>query len=511
MADFTFDQYPFLSELGLDKTVFGCFSGDWVGSGSEVPCISPHSGKTISMVKQATLDDLEVCLSKAESAKKVWMNTPTPVRGDLVRQIGDALRQKKEALGKLVTLVMGKALSEGLGEIQEFIDICDYALGLSRQLEGKVLPSERAQHVLLEVWNPLGVVGVISAFNFPAAVYGWNLAIALVCGNCVIWKGATSTSLVSIGITKVISEVFAKNGYPEGIVTMVVGPGSTVGEALMADKRVKLISFTGSTSIGRHVSHVVHNRFGRTILELGGNNAAVVMDDADIEIALRSCVFAAVGTAGQRCTSLRRLLVHQSIYDSFKSRLLNAYNTVKIGDPLDPGNLMGPLHTKSAVKEFTDGIETIKSQGGLILRGGNVIESAGFYVEPTIVEINHAAPIVMEELFVPILYLISFSTLDEAIAINNEVPQGLSSGIFTMNMRNMWQWLGPDGSDCGLVNVNMATSGAEIGGAFGGEKETGEGRESGSDSWKQYMRRSTCAINYSKTLSLAQGVQFNIS
>ena len=511
MADITFDDYPFLAEVGLEKTNFGCFHGQWVGSGSEIPCINPHNGKTISMVKQATVEELETCLAKAEEAKQVWMNTPTPVRGEIIRQIGEALRAKKEALGRLVTLVMGKSLSEGLGEIQEFIDICDFALGLSRQLAGKVLPSERAKHLLLEVWNPLGVIGVISAFNFPAAVYGWNLAIALVCGNCVVWKGASSTSLVSIGVTKVISEVFTRNGYPEGIITMVVGPGGSVGEALMADHRIRLLSFTGSTSIGRHVSHVVHNRFGRTILELGGNNAAIVMDDADVETALRSCVFAAVGTAGQRCTSLRRLLVHESLYDSFKDRLVKAYNTVKIGDPLNPDNLMGPLHTRAAVKEFTDGIEVIRAQGGHILRGGNVIEGPGFYVEPTIVEIDHSAPIVKEELFVPIMHLIKFSTIEEAISINNEVPQGLASGLFTMNMRNMWQWLGPNGSDCGLVNVNMATSGAEIGGAFGGEKETGEGRESGSDSWKQYMRRSSCAINFSTTLALAQGVQFNIS
>jgi aldehyde dehydrogenase family 7 protein A1 len=511
MAEITFDDYPFLAELGIEKSSLGCFHGSWVAGGSEIPCYSPHTGKVISYVKQATAEDLEVCLAKAEEAKNVWMMTPTPVRGEIIRQIGDALRAKKDSLGKLVSLVMGKILSEGLGEIQEFIDICDYALGLSRQLEGKILPSERAKHVLMEVWNPLGVIGVISAFNFPAAVYGWNLAIALVCGNCVVWKGASSTSLVSIAVTKVISEVFAKNGYPEGIITMVVGPGGSVGEALMSDNRIRLLSFTGSTSIGRHVSQVVHNRFGRTILELGGNNAAIVMDDADIEIALRSCVFAAVGTAGQRCTSLRRLLIHESLYESFKERLVAAYSTVRIGDPLDSVNLMGPLHTQAAVKEFTDGIETIKAQGGVIIRGGCVVERPGFYVEPTIVEINHNAPIVREELFVPILYLIKFKTLDEAIAINNEVPQGLASGLFTMNMRNMWQWLGPKGSDCGLVNVNMATSGAEIGGAFGGEKETGEGRESGSDSWKQYMRRSTCAINFSTTLALAQGVQFNIS
>ena len=511
MAEISFGEYAFLADLGLSESNAGCFHGEWCGSGSEIPCLNPTTGKIISMVRQATVEDLERCLSKAEEAKQVWMNTPAPVRGELIRKIGEAMREKKDSLGRLVTLVMGKSLSEGLGEIQEFIDILDYAMGLSRQLEGKILPSERAKHLLLEVWNPLGVIGVISAFNFPAAVYGWNLAIALVCGNCVVWKGASSTSLVSIAVTKIIGEVFRANGYPEGIVTMVVGPGGSVGEALMTDHRVRLLSFTGSTSIGRHVSQVVHNRFGRTILELGGNNAAIVMEDADVEVALRSCVFAAVGTAGQRCTSLRRLLVQESLYESFKERLLSAYTTINIGDPLDSNTLMGPLHTRAAVKEFTDGIDTIRQQGGVILTGGNVIERPGFFVQPTIVEIHHSAPIVMDELFVPILYLIKFSTLDEAIAINNEVPQGLSSGLFTMNMRNMWQWLGPNGSDCGLVNVNMATSGAEIGGAFGGEKETGEGRESGSDSWKQYMKRSTCAINYSNSLSLAQGVQFNIS
>lgn len=510
MAGITFGDYPFLAEVGISESNFGCFHGEWVGNGSEIPCVCPHTGNVISMVQQASLEDLENCLKKAEIAKQVWMNTPAPVRGEVIRQIGEALRVKKEALGRVVSLVMGKSLSEGLGEIQEFIDICDYAMGLSRQIEGKILPSERAKHVLLEVWNPLGVIGVISAFNFPAAVYGWNLAIALATGNCVVWKGASSTSLVSISITKVISEVFTRNGYPDGIITMIVGPGGTVGEALMSDNRIRLLSFTGSTSIGRHVSQVVHNRFGRTILELGGNNAAIVMDDADLELALRSCVFSAVGTAGQRCTTLRRLLIHESHYETFKERIVKAYSTIKIGDPLDINNLMGPLHTKSAVKEFTEGIETIKAQGGVILCGGNVINQPGFYVEPTIVEINHNAPIVKIELFVPILYLIKFSTLEEAISINNEVPQGLASGMFTMNMRNMWQWLGPNGSDCGLINVNMATSGAEIGGAFGGEKETGEGRESGSDSWKQYMRRGTCAINYSTTLSLAQGVQFNI-
>ncbi|CAG9333920.1 unnamed protein product [Blepharisma stoltei] len=511
MADLSYDEFSFLAEIGIHKTNHGCFSGSWSGEGSEIPAINPHDGRVIAHVKQATPQELETCLANAESAKKVWWNTPAPRRGEIIRQIGEALRAKKEALGRLVTLVMGKSLSEGLGEVQEFIDVCDYALGLSRQLDGKVFPSERSKHMLLEIWNPLGIVGVITAFNFPAAVFGWNAAIALVCGNCVIWKGASSTSLVSIAFTKVMEEVLVRNGIPPAVVTMVVGPGGSVGEALMADHRVKLISFTGSTSIGRHVSQVVHNRFGRTILELGGNNAVIIMDDGNVELALRACLFAAVGTAGQRCTTLRRLLVHNSQYDTVKTRLVEAYKHIKIGNPLDPTNLMGPLHTAAAVKEFTDGIATIRAQGGHILSGGNVIEGPGFYVEPTIVEIAHDAPIVKEELFVPILYLIPFSTFEEAVAINNEVPQGLASSMFTNNLKHMWEWLGPNGSDCGLVNVNMGSSGAEIGGAFGGEKETGEGRESGSDSWKQYMRRSSCAINYSSELPLSQGVKFDLS
>lgn len=511
MADLSYDEYPFLAEIGIHRSNLGCYSGTWSGQGTEIPALNPHDGRTIATVTQATPQELETALQNAEASKRIWWDTPAPKRGEIVRQIGEAIRHKKDALGRLVTLHMGKSLSEGLGEVQEFIDVCDFALGLSRQLDGKIFPSERAKHTLLEIWNPLGIIGVISAFNFPAAVFGWNAAIALVCGNCVIWKGASSTSLVSIAFTKVIEEVLVRNNLPTAIVTMVVGPGSTVGEAMMSDPRVKLISFTGSTSIGRHVSHVVHNRFGRTILELGGNNAVVIMDDADLELALRACLFAAVGTAGQRCTTLRRLLVHSSVYDTVKARLLQAYHHVKIGNPLDTENHMGPLHTAAAVKEFEDGIQTIISQGGQILTGGARVEGPGFYVQPTIVEINHDAHIVKEELFVPVLYLIKFDTFEEAVSINNEVPQGLSSGIFTQNMKYMWQWLGPNGSDCGIVNVNMGTSGAEIGGAFGGEKETGEGRECGSDSWKQYMRRSSCAINYSNELPLSQGVKFDLA
>ena len=509
MAELTFADYEFLPELGLERVNDGCFSGTWSGSGAERLIISPHSGKAIARVKEATLGELEQCMTEAEKARKFWANYPAPKRGDIVRQIGDALRDKKEALGQLISLQMGKIYDEGLGEVQEFIDICDYAVGLSRQFTGSIFPSERTKHFMMEIWNPLGIIGVISAFNFPCAVFGWNAAIALVTGNVVVWKGATSTSLVSIAVTRIVTEVFKKNHLPPAILTMVVAPGSTVGEAILTDPRIKLISFTGSTSIGRHVSSVVHGRFGRTILELGGNNAALLMQDADLSLALKACLFAAVGTTGQRCTSLRRLLVHDTLYETVKERLLHEYSVLKIGDPLDQTNRVGPLHTADAVREFEEGLQTIQAQGGRIIAGGHVLrDRPGFYVEPTIVEINHDAEIVKTELFVPILYLFRFSTLEEAIAINNEVPQGLSSGMFTSNLRNMFEWVGPNGSDCGLINVNLATSGAEIGGAFGGEKETGEGRESGSDSWKQYMRRSTCTINYSAGLELAQGIKF---
>jgi len=377
-------------------------------------------------------------------------------------------------------------------------------------LEGKVFPSERPGHFMMETWNPLGIIGVITAFNFPVAVFGWNLALAMICGNPVIWKGASSTSLISIACTKIVQEVLVRNNMPPALLSTIVGGGSTVGEHMINDARLRLVSFTGSTPIGRHVSEVVHKNFNRTILELGGNNAVIVMEDADLDLALRGAVFSAVGTAGQRCTTLRRLVIHSSVYDTLRDRLVAAYGNVVIGDPLDEGVLMGPVHTAGAIKEFTEGLETIKEQGGKVIYGGNVIERDGFYVEPTLVEIAHDAPIVKEELFVPILYLIKCENIDEAIEINNEVPQGLSSGMFTKNLQYMHQWTGPNGSDCGLVNVNIGPSGAEIGGAFGGEKETGGGRESGSDSWKQYMKRSTCTINYSKELPLAQGIKFDV-
>jgi len=436
------------------------------------------------------------------------MTYPAPKRGEIIRQMGEAIRHKKVALAKLVSLEMGKIYAEGLGEVQEFIDVCDYATGMSRIYNGQVLPSERPGHLILENWHPLGMIGVITAFNFPLAVSGWNAAISLMCGNVQIWKGASTTSLVTVALTKIVAEVFEKNGLPGAIFSMICGSGATIGEYFINDKRLSLISFTGSTDIGRRISSVVHSRFGRTIMELGGNNACIVMDDANIDMAVRSVLFAAVGTAGQRCTTCRRLVLHEKIYDQVVSRLTTAYKSIKIGNPLEEGTLCGPLHTKSAVKEYSEGLKRIEKEGGKILAGGKVLEGEGNFVEPTIVAISHDAPIVKEELFVPILYVIKISSFEEAVQVNNEVPQGLSSALFTSNQQLVFQWTGPLGSDCGLANVNTGTSGAEIGGAFGGEKETGGGRESGSDSWKQYCRRVTSAINYSKELPLAQGVNF---
>jgi len=361
---------------------------------------------------------------------------------------------------------------------------------------------------MMEQWHPLGMIGVITAFNFPLAVCGWNAAISLICGNTQIWKGASTTSLVTIAMTKVVAEVFERNGVPAGVFTTICGSGGVIGEFMINDKRLSLISFTGSTEIGKRISSVVHSRFGRTILELGGNNAIIVMDDANLDLALRSILFAGIGTAGQRCTTTRRLILHEKVYDEVVGRLVNGYKQIRIGDPLKEGTLMGPLHTKSSVKEYTEGLKKIIEQGGKVLTGGKQIEGEGNFVEPTLVAIEHDAPIVKEEIFAPIMYVIKCSNLDQAIEYNNEVPQGLSSSLFTNSQANVFQWTGPLGSDCGIVNVNIPTSGAEIGGAFGGEKETGGGRESGSDSWKQYMRRITCTINHSKNLPLAQGIDF---
>jgi len=509
MAALTFNEYPFLKELGLEEENQGMYNGKWGGSGEFHTSINPTNGKPIAKVRQATAAEYEQCIQSMVDARKQWAAYPMPKRGDIVRQIGDAVRAKLVPLAKLVSLEMGKIYKEGIGEVQEFIDMCDYATGMSRMIAGQIIPSERPGHVIHENWHPLGLIGIITAFNFPVAVFGWNTAVSLVCGNCQIWKGAGTTSLITVAVTKLVAQVLEANKLPGGIATMVIGPGRSVGELLIQDKRLSLISFTGSTEVGRHISTVVHSRFGRTILELGGNNSVVVMDDANLDLALRAVVFGAVGTAGQRCTSTRRVLLHSSVYDTFVDRLTKAYKTINIGNPLEEATLMGPLHTAGAIKEFEEGLVEIQKQGGKIIAGGKAIkDKGGFFVEPTIVTINHDADIVKTELFCPILYLIKFNTIDEAIDWNNEVPQGLSSSMFTNNQMHVFRWTGPLGSDCGIVNCNAGTSGAEIGGAFGGEKETGGGREAGSDSWKQYMRRATCTINYTSELPLAQGINF---
>jgi len=406
-----------------------------------------------------------------------------------------------------VSLEMGKIASEGLGEVQEYIDICDYALGLSRMLNGKVFPSERPGHHMIEQWNPIGTVGVISAFNFPVAVYGWNSAIGLVCGNPIVWKGAPSTNLCSIATTKILADVLKKNNLPGEICPLVTG-GTDVGEAMSNDKRIDLLSFTGSTEIGRKVGETVQKRFGRPLLELGGNNAVIVMPDADLDLALRALVFGSIGTSGQRCTTTRRLYLHSSIHDTLLEKLKKAYSQVSIGNPLLHNILCGPLHSQHGVQIFKKGVQAVIDDCGEIVFGGNPIQSAGNFVQPTIAKVSPSSNLVKSELFVPILYVMKFDKLEEAIQYNNNVGQGLSSSLFTNNIKNVYQWIGPSGSDCGIVNVNISTNGAEIGGAFGGDKETGGGRESGSDSWKQYMRRHTVTVNYSGQLPLAQGIKF---
>jgi aldehyde dehydrogenase (NAD+) len=424
-----------------------------------------------------------------------------------VRRLGNALREKREALGTLVSLEVGKILPEGVGEVQEMIDICDFAVGLSRQLYGKTMASERPNHRMYEQWHPLGPVGVISAFNFPVAVWSWNAAIAAVCGDTVLWKPSERTPLTAVAVTRICNEVMAGSGF-EGVFNLVAGTGPEVGRLLVEDRRLPLISATGSTRMGRQVGPAVAARLGRTILELGGNNAIIIMDDADLELAVRAALFAAVGTAGQRCTSLRRLLVHRAVADKMVDRLKEAYAQVRIGDPLEEGTLMGPLVNEAAVENMMAAVETAREQGAQIVTGGRRLDRPGYFVEPTIARIPAGAPIVAEETFAPILWVIEFDTLEEAIELHNAVPQGLSSAIFTRSLKNAERFLSATGSDCGIANVNIGTSGAEIGGAFGGEKDTGGGREAGSDSWKAYMRRQTTTINWGDDLPLAQGIEF---
>jgi aldehyde dehydrogenase (NAD+) len=489
--------------------------GTWSSSnGAEVKTvISPVDGKPIASVKMATSADYEIVVQQAQAAFKTWRTQPAPKRGEIIRQIGEALRQNKQQLGTLVSYEMGKSLQEGLGEVQEMIDIADFAVGLSRQLHGLTMHSERPLHRMYEQYHPLGIVGIISAFNFPVAVWSWNAMLAWVCGDVCIWKPSEKTPLTAIACQHIAQTVFAANGVHEGVSCLIIGDRS-IGELIANDGRLPLISATGSTRMGKAVGAAVGARLGRSLLELGGNNAIIITENADLDMALIGAVFGAVGTAGQRCTSTRRLIIHESVYDAFKQKLVNAYGQIRIGNPLDESNHMGPLIDHAAIDAYLTSIEACKAEGGrFVVEGGKLggeAYASGCYVKPCIAEVENHYKIVQHETFAPILYLIKYKTIDEAIAMQNGVPQGLSSAIMTNNLREAETFLSVAGSDCGIANVNIGTSGAEIGGAFGGEKDTGGGRESGSDAWKVYMRRQTNTINYSTGLPLAQGIKFDL-
>jgi aldehyde dehydrogenase (NAD+) len=504
-----------LQKLGIDSENLGTSTGNnWLETGMEyISSISPADGELIGKVQVTDRVSYDSVVLTAEEAYKTWSKIPSPQRGEIVRQIGNALREVKPELGKLVSYEMGKSYQEGLGEVQEMIDICDFAVGLSRQLYGLTMHSERPGHRMYEQWHPLGIVGIVSAFNFPVAVWSWNSMIAWVCGDVCIWKPSEKAPLSGIACQHIAAKVFKENGLPEGISSLIVGDYK-VGEFMTEDRRVPLISATGSTRMGKIVGQAVAARLGRSLLELGGNNAIIITENADIEIAIRGALFGAVGTAGQRCTSTRRLIIHESIYESIKERLAAAYSKLVIGNPLDEKNHVGPLIDKMAVEMYEKAIEKVKDEGGKEVVAGGVLSGEGYesgcYVKPCIIEAENHFKMVQEETFAPILYIMKYKTLDEAIAMHNGVPQGLSSAIMTLNMREAEAFLSSSGSDCGIANVNIGTSGAEIGGAFGGEKETGGGRESGSDSWKTYMRRQTNTINYSTNLPLAQGIKFEI-
>ena len=502
-----------LSELGISEVSNGaCIGGDrWLKSSDSgiVDCFNPTNNKIIGKVNLCSKDDYDVVIKESQKAFNEWRMVPAPIRGQLVREMADELREKKDVLGSLVAFEMGKIKAEGDGEVQEMIDIADFAVGLSRQLYGLTMHSERPEHRMYEQWHPLGIVGVISAFNFPVAVWAWNAFIAAICGDITVWKPSSKTALCAVAVQNICNDVLRKNGY-SGIFNLVLGRGSVVGERMLHDKRLPLISATGSTRMGKRVGEVVGARLGKTILELGGNNAIIVDESANLDMTIPAILFGAVGTAGQRCTSTRRIIVDNKIKDTLVNRLVRSYKQVKIGDPLDPNTLMGPLIDNDAVQIYLKAIDMIKEQGGKVIYGGAVVEGEGNFVLPTIVEANNDLEIVQEETFAPILYIIGFDTIDEAIKIHNDVPQGLSSSIFTNNFLNSEKFLSHKGSDCGIANVNIGTSGAEIGGAFGGEKDTGGGRESGSDAWKVYMRRQTNTMNWSSELPLAQGIKFEI-
>ncbi|RYF85754.1 MAG: aldehyde dehydrogenase family protein [Chitinophagaceae bacterium] len=504
-----------LKQLGIADTNSGVSTGkNWIkSSGKTITSFSPVDGKKIADVTTADERAYEEVINTASNAFLEWRLWPSPKRGEVVRLFAEALRKHKEPLGKLVSYEMGKSLQEGYGEVQEMIDICDFAVGLSRQLHGLTMHSERPGHRMYEQWHPLGIVGIISAFNFPVAVWSWNTALALVCGDVCVWKPSEKTPLCGVACQHILAEVFEAAGVPEGVCSLLTGERE-IGERLANDTRIPLVSATGSTRMGKAVGAAVGSRLGRSLLELGGNNAIIISKDADLETSLIGAVFGAVGTAGQRCTTTRRLIIHEDVYDAFRDKLVNAYKQLRIGDPLNENNHVGPLIDKGAVEMYLDAIERCKKEGGTFIVDGGVLEGKGFesgcYVKPAIAEVQPHFDVVQHETFAPILYLMKYKTLEEAIAIQNGVPQGLSSSIMTLNLREAETFLSTAGSDCGIANVNIGTSGAEIGGAFGGEKETGGGRESGSDAWRIYMRRQTNTINYSTKLPLAQGIQFNL-
>jgi aldehyde dehydrogenase (NAD+) len=498
-----------LEKLNIQAVNSGACHGDWIDSpeGGLLESISPATGEVLASVRMAGAADYQAVVGRAATAFAAWRMLPAPKRGGIVREIGNELRLHKRDLGALVSLEMGKVLAEGEGEVQEMIDIADFAVGLSRQLYGLTMHSERPGHRMYEQWHPLGIVGVISAFNFPVAVWAWNAMIAAVCGDCVLWRPSSETPLTAIAVQHIVNRVFERHGW-KGVFNLVIGPSRPIAESLIHDPRIPLVSFTGSTEVGRHVSEVVAGRLGRTILELGGNNGIIVMDDANPDLVLRAVLFGAVGTAGQRCTTTRRLFLQRGIAQKMTEALLSAYRQVRIGDPLDACTMVGPLVNRRAVDDMIDGLRRIMEQRGEVLYGGEHIE--GCYVRPALVRARPDMPIVKEEIFAPILYLIEFDDLEEAIRMHNDVPQGLSSAMFTTSLISAETFLSHRGSDCGIANINIGTSGAEIGGAFGGEKETGGGRESGSDAWKAYMRRQTNTINWSKELPLAQGIEFEM-
>ena len=503
----------FLKKLGIGQENYGASlgPGHWsktVDSG-KIESENPTNGEIIASVYQCNVDDYNSIVNKSLEAFSEWRAVPAPERGQLIREMGNALRDYKDPLGSLVALEMGKIKAEGDGEVQEMIDIADFAVGQSRMLYGKTMHSERKNHRMYEQWHPLGITGVISAFNFPVAVWSWNAFIAAICGNTTVWKPSSSTTLCAIAVQNICNEVLALKDVPN-IFSLAIGSGSTIGETMINDKNVPLISFTGSTKMGRHVSKVVGERFGKSILELGGNNCIIVDESADMDLVVPAIVFGAVGTAGQRCTSTRRVIIHDSIYEDLKKKLISAYKQVNIGDPLEKDTLMGPLVNENAVNDFSNAIDRAIENGGEVLYGGTTIEGPGNFVTPTIISAENDWDIVQEETFAPVLYLMKYDSLDDAIFMHNDVPQGLSSAMFTTNVKNAEEFLSSTGSDCGIANINIGTSGAEIGGAFGGEKETGGGRESGSDSWKQYMRRQTNTINWSNELPLAQGIKFDL-